>query len=343
MFLDRVWCRRELLSSTEAFYRSYERRIDDKQEFPCVQEEDLVKALDALTARNQGGLVLFHAELDKHAHTHGDDDKPPLSHTNPGEYATFLESRPAQMELDALDLILKMCRAYPSIRFHIVHLSAAEAVPRIKSARESGVANLTVETCYHYLTLSSEDIPDNATQYKCCPPIRSEANRKQICQALLDGVIDYVVSDHSPCIPELKKGDFMTAWGGVSGLGLGLSLLWTEFSEQVMPSTILGWVSSIQAKQVGLEASKGTLAVGMDADFVIFDPEATYTVDTVRYPYLMSGSCLDADASQEHLLFKNKLSPYVGKTLKGVVDQTYLRGQLVWDSKEVTQCIGRTI
>lgn len=174
-----------------------------------------------------------------------------------------------------------MCRAYPDIRFHIVHLSAAEAVPRIRSARGSGVRNLTVETCYHYLTLSSEDIPDNATQYKCCPPIRSEANRKQICQALLDGVIDYVVSDHSPCIPELKKGDFMTAWGGVSGLGLGLSLLWTEFSGQVPLGRIMSWVSTIQAKQVGLEGSKGSIAVGMDADLVIFDPEASYTVDAV--------------------------------------------------------------
>lgn len=174
-----------------------------------------------------------------------------------------------------------MCKAYPSIRFHIVHLSAAEAVPRIRTAREQGINNLTVETCYHYLTLSSENIPANATQFKCCPPIRSEANRKQICQALLDGVIDYVVSDHSPCIPELKKGDFMSAWGGVSGLGLGLSLLWTEFGEKVSLAKIMSWVSTTQAKQVGIEGRKGSIAVGMDADFVLFDPDATYTVDTV--------------------------------------------------------------
>lgn len=185
-----------------------------------------------------------------------------------------------------------MCRAYPNIRFHIVHLSAAEAVPRIREARESGVKNLSVETCYHYLTLSSEDVPDNATQYKCCPPIRSEANRKQICQALLDGVIDYVVSDHSPCIPELKKGDFMTAWGGVSGLGLGLSLLWTEFGRQVSLGKIMSWVSTVQAKQVGLEGSKGRIAVGMDADLVIFDPTATYTVDTVSLSAKVFSSCV---------------------------------------------------
>lgn len=224
------------------------------------------------------GLVLFHAELDKHSHQ---ISTAPSSGPDPKQYSTFLESRPAQLELDALELILQMCRSYPNIRFHIVHLSAAEAVPRIKAARASGIRNLTVETCYHYLTLSSEDVPENATQYKCCPPIRSEANRKQICQALLDGIIDYVVSDHSPCIPELKKGDFMSAWGGVSGLGLGLSLLWTEFGGKEDIGKIMSWVSTVQAKQVGLEGSKGSIAVGMDADLVVFDPEGSYTVDKV--------------------------------------------------------------
>jgi len=282
------------------------------------------------------GLVLFHAELDKHQHETGN------GHTqeDPRDYSTFLNSRPAQLELDALELILKMCKSYPNIRFHIVHLSAAEAVPRIKAAREEGISNLTVETCYHYLTLSSEDIPVNATQYKCCPPIRSEANRKQICQALLDGVIDYVVSDHSPCIPELKKGDFMSAWGGVSGLGLGLSLLWTEFGGKVDIGRIMSWVSSIQAQQVGLDSQKGSIAKGMDADLVIFDPEAEYVVDQVC-PFLEFA--LEWADGQEHLLFKNKVSPYVGKALKGVVEKTYLRGQLVWDGKKVTQCIGQTL
>jgi allantoinase len=225
------------------------------------------------------GLVLFHAELEKHQHSNGNGNGE--TKEDPKEYSTFLNSRPAQLELDALELVLKMCKSYPNIRFHIVHLSAAEAVPRIKAAREQGISNLTVETCYHYLTLSSEDIPANATQYKCCPPIRSEANRKQICQALLDGVIDYVVSDHSPCIPELKKGDFMSAWGGVSGLGLGLSLLWTEFGGKVDVGRIMSWVSTIQAQQVGLQGQKGSIAQGMDADLVIFDPEAEYVVDQV--------------------------------------------------------------
>ena len=282
------------------------------------------------------GLVLFHAELDKHQHETGN------GHTqeDPRDYSTFLNSRPAQLELDALELILKMCKSYPNIRFHIVHLSAAEAVPRIKAAREEGISNLTVETCYHYLTLSSEDIPANATQYKCCPPIRSEANRKKICQALLEGVIDYVVSDHSPCIPELKKGDFMSAWGGVSGLGLGLSLLWTEFGAKVDIGRIMSWVSTIQAEQVGLDSQKGSIAKGMDADLVIFDPEAEYVVEQVCP---LSLSVLQCANGQEHLLFKNKVSPYVGKALKGVVEKTYLRGQLVWDGKKVTQCIGQTL
>lgn len=282
--------------------------LADKQEFPHVGEEDLLKACQALVdssphsrsnqsstststssssssstssgngpvkaSKTHDGLILFHAELDRLAaeHTHRPDASC---------YSTFLSSRPASWELDALELILKLARKFPTLRFHIVHLSAAEAIPRIKSARASGISNLTVETCLHYLTLRAEDIPPNATQFKCCPPIRSEANRRQLCEALLDGVIDFVISDHSPCVPELKKGDFMTAWGGVSGLGLGISLLWTEFGETTELGRIVNWMGDAQARQLGLEGKKGALEVGKDADMVVFDPTASYTVNTV--------------------------------------------------------------
>ena len=200
------------------------------------------------------------------------------------DYSTFLSSRPQSLELDALSLILSLARRYPSLRFHIVHLSAASALPIIRQARSSGVSNLTVETCFHYLTLRSEDIPPSATQYKCCPPIRDEANRKQLIEAVLDGTIDYIVSDHSPCVPELKKGDFMSAWGGVSGLGLGLQLLWTEFGDRLPLGRIANWMGGKQAEQVGLAERKGVLEEGADADFVVFDPNGKTIVTEVRTP-----------------------------------------------------------
>lgn len=258
-------------------------------------------------------MVLFHAELGDHVHPGDADAK---------QYSTFLSSRPSSLELSALDLILKLCRQYPTLRFHIVHLSAAEAIPVIQQARRDGVSNLTVETCFHYLTLSADDIPANATQFKCCPPIRDEKNRQAIIQAVRDGTIDYVVSDHSPCVPELKKGDFMSAWGGISGLGLGLPLLCTYLDLGLARTVQL--LSSAQAGQVGLEGRKGTIAVGADADFAVFDPT---TREVLR---------------QDQLLFKNKVSPYVGKELRGKVVQTWLRGELVWEGAP-KRTLGQTL
>jgi len=225
-------------------------------------------------AQNTSALILFHAELE------GPDDIP-STNVDPSQYSAFLESRPSSMELSALDLVLRLVRGYPRLRFHIVHLSTAAALPAIRQARASGISNLTVETCFHYLCLRSEDIALNATQYKCCPPIRDEANRKQLCAALLDGTIDFVVSDHSPCLPELKKGDFMSAWGGVSGLGLGLSLLWTELGAQAGLGSIIRWLGCRPAGPVELQGTKGVIAVGADADFALFDPTAQLRVTEV--------------------------------------------------------------
>lgn len=151
----------------------------------------------------------------------------------------------------------------------------------LRQARADGVRNLTIETCFHYLTLSSEEIQPNATQYKCCPPIRTEDNRRKLMQAVADGLIDFVVSDHSPCVPELKAGDFMSAWGGVSGLGLGLSLLYTEMGQTLGLGKIVELMGSRQARQVGLDHRKGGLKAGLDADFVVFDPNESRTVSLV--------------------------------------------------------------
>lgn len=199
-------------------------------------------------------------------------------------YSTFLSSRPQSLEVSAIALVAKCQTAFPALRTHIVHLSAADALPLLKAKRLQGIP-ITVETCFHYLSLSAEQIQKGETLYKCCPPIREEINRDRLWEALLAGDIDFVVSDHSPCTVELKKleeGDFMQAWGGIGGLGLGLSLMWTEaYNRGIGMERILDWLAVKPAKQVGLEGIKGQLKVGADADFVIFDPEFQFTVSCV--------------------------------------------------------------
>lgn len=235
------------------------------------------------------------------------------------EYAAWLATRPPTMEEDALQLVLRVCRAYPTIRFHIVHLSAASALPALRAARAgtdggAPVKNLTVETCFHYLTLEAEEVPRDASQYKCCPPIRDAKNRKELIRALKDGEIQYVVSDHSPCTPLLKEGGFMKAWGGVSSLGLGLQLLQTHLDVGV--PRIVEWMGINQARQVGLEGRKGELKEGCDADFVIYDADSAEVL-TIN-----------------DLYFRNKVSPYLGKKITGRVEQTYIRGNKVFDINE---------
>ncbi|KAF8210300.1 allantoinase [Mycena galopus ATCC 62051] len=275
-------------------------------EFPCVSESDAQHAMEIL--QECSTVLLFHAEFDS--------SPAPQSEQPSKLYSTFLSSRPERLETDAISLITKLQMQYPSLRCHIVHLSAASALPLIRAAKSSGI-KLTVETCFHYLCLSADDIPSGHPEFKCCPPIRNNSNRELLWEALLDGSIDCVVSDHSPCISELKKmdeGDIMGAWGGISTLGLGLSLLWTEGSKRgVNLAQIIDWTSRKTAEHAGLGASKGELKVGYDGDFVIWDPSAEFTV------------------TKESLQFKNKLSPYEGLTLRGRVKQTYVRGTLVYD------------
>lgn len=197
----------------------------------------------------------------------------------PTSYSTFLQSRPQKLETDAISLITTLQKTYPSLRCHIVHLSASSALPAIKAARSSGL-KLSVETCFHYLCLSSEDIPHGHPEFKCCPPIREAGNRDLLWEALKDGSIDCVVSDHSPCVASLKNiedGDIMGAWGGISTLGLGLSLLWTEGSKRgVTISQIMNWTSAKTAEHAGLGSIKGKLEVGYDGDFLIWDPDAEF-------------------------------------------------------------------
>jgi allantoinase len=229
-------------------------------------------------------------------------------------YSTYLQSRPEEAELAAIRLLLSLCREY-GFRLHIVHLSASAALQELKIARSQGLA-VTVETCPHYLHLTSETIEDGATVCKCAPPIRGRENRERLWQGLRDGVIDLVVTDHSPCPPAMKKldeGDFRTAWGGISSLSVALPVMWTEASSRGFTlSDLARWMAEAPARLAGCHTRKGRIAPGFDADFVVFDPEGEFVV------------------TEERLHYCHPLSPYMGETLRGLVQATYLRGKPVF-------------
>jgi allantoinase len=213
-------------------------------------------------------------------------------------------------------------------RTHVVHLSSAEALPSILDARSKGAA-LTVETCPHYLTFASEDVADGATEFKCAPPIRERANRDALWDGVRQGAIDQVVTDHSPATPALKcidSGDFMRAWGGIASLQLGLPSVWTEARARGFTLADLArWMCAAPARLVGLADRKGAIAPGYDADFVVWDPDATFAVDP---------------SSLEH---RHKVTPYARRPLSGVVEQTFVRGVRVFDRGSFSKPSGRLL
>ena len=238
------------------------------------------------------------------------------------KYQDYLNSRPRNAENTAIHNLLELAKE-TGARVHILHLSSSEAIDDIKRAKAEGV-RVTVETCPHYLTFASEEVPDGATQYKCAPPIREDENRKKLWQGLIEGTIDHIASDHSPCTADLKHleiGDFAQAWGGVSSVQLGFSAIWTAGKQfDIELQDIARWFAANPARNFGI-ARKGEIAVGNDADFAIIAPDETFTVKV---------------AELEH---KNKISPYDGREMRGVVKQTILRGntELTRDSKVGTE------
>ncbi|XP_076582778.1 allantoinase, mitochondrial isoform X2 [Chaetodon auriga] len=277
-------------------------------EFPHVTDCDLHAAMKQL--QGTGSVLLFHAETDFVL----ENGCPHPFGVDPGLYSTFLQSRPDVMEIEAIRTVTELCLEF-KVRCHIVHLSSAKPLKLIQEARQAG-APLTVETTHHYLSLCAEDIPAGATQFKCCPPIRGSINKEQLWSALKAGQIDMVVSDHSPCTPDLKKldsGDFMQAWGGISSLQFGLPLFWTSASQRgfQLPDVVT-LLSRRTAQLCRLDDRKGSLAPGYDADLVIWDPEREFEIK---------------ETSIHH---KNKLTPYLGITLKGAVCATVVRGRLVY-------------
>ncbi|HEV3051610.1 MAG TPA: amidohydrolase family protein, partial [Longimicrobium sp.] len=227
----------------------------------------------------------------------------------------YLASRPREAERQAIELLIRLCRE-TGARLHVVHLSDAGSLPLLREARAAGLP-VTVETCPHYLHFAAEEIRDGATDHKCAPPIREAENRERLWDALGAGDIDLIATDHSPCPPEMKgleDGDFLRAWGGIASLQLTLSVVWRGARERgYTPVDVARWMCEAPARLAGLEARKGAIAPGRDADFVVWDPDAEFMVDPAR------------------LHHRHPLTPYAGATLPGVVAATYLRGRLVYD------------
>ncbi|GAA3835309.1 allantoinase AllB [Amycolatopsis tucumanensis] len=271
-------------------------------EFPPLDDAELEADLRILAGL--GALMIVHAEdaptIDAAPRPHGP------------HYEGFLASRPPEAENRAIARVIELARR-TGARAHILHLSSSDALPMIAAARAEGVA-LTVETCPHYLSFTAEEIRDGATQFKCCPPIREAGNRERLWQGLADGVIDCVVSDHSPCTPDLKRfdsGDFGEAWGGIAGLQVGLPAVWSGAARRGHTlADVVRWMATRPAELAGM-TRKGRIAVGYDADFCVFAPDEEFVVDVAK------------------LRHRNPVSAYDGSRLRGVVRQTWLRGQEV--------------
>jgi allantoinase len=287
------------------------------EEFPHVTEDDLRTALVEL--KRIGATLIAHAEVPGPVERALDAQNNSVDDSeDPRKYATFLRSRPRAAENEAIELLIRLCRE-TGARVHVVHHSSADALPTLRAAREEGLP-LSVETCPHYLFIVAEKVPDGATEFKCCPPIRERENREKLWTALQEGVIEMVVSDHSPCPPALKRrdeGDFLQAWGGISSLQLRLPLTWTAGRARgVSFEQLAGWLAESPSKLCGLERRKGRIAAGFDADFCVWNPEKTFRVE----PSMI-----------EH---RHKLTPYLGAVLRGVVEATYLRGEKIYEQGE---------
>jgi allantoinase len=283
-------------------------------EFPPLTSAGLEEHMTELA--RLGALMIVHAE-DGGAMA---DAPPPTGRV----YRDFLASRPEVGEGTAIATVVATSRS-TGCRAHVLHLSSADALAQLQAARAAGTA-VSVETCPHYLSFEAERIADGQTAFKCCPPIRGADNRERLWQGLTDGLIDCVVSDHSPCVPELKDlegGDFGRAWGGVASLQISLPAVWTEARRRgISLAAVAGWMATAPARIAGLE-TKGALEVGRDADFAVLAPEEEFVVEPDRL---------------EH---RNPVSPYAGLRLRGVVRSTWLGGRRITTDRPEGRLLSR--
>jgi allantoinase len=274
-------------------------------EFEHVGRSDLSKALREIS--RIGAVLLVHAE--------DPDWIRAAASGNNRSYAAYLATRPSRAEDEAVTLLARLCRETRA-RIHVVHLSSAGAIDKIARARAEGLP-LSAETCPHYLFFAAEEVPDGATEFKCAPPIRDRANRERLWAGVESGAIEMVVSDHSPSPPELKNrdtGNFLSAWGGISSLQLRLPVVWTAARDRGHSfERLTEWLCAAPARLPGLSGSKGAIAPGGDADFVVWNPDETFEV------------------RPQMLHHRHKLSPYLGRTLAGAVESVYLAGEKIFE------------
>ncbi|MFI8352407.1 allantoinase AllB [Streptomyces cyaneofuscatus] len=283
------------------------------EEFPELDQEQLARSLAEIAGF--GGLLIVHAE-DPHHLAEAPQRPGPA-------YADFLASRPRDAENTAIEGLIAHAKRL-NARVHVLHLSSSDALPLIAAAKREGV-RVTVESCPHFLTLTAEEVPDGATEFKCCPPIREAANQDALWAGLADGTIDCIVSDHSPCTTDLKTPDFASAWGGISSLQLGLPAIWTEARRRGHSlDDVVRWMSAAPAELAGL-SRKGAIEAGRDADFAVLAPEATFTVDPAE------------------LFHRNQVTAYAGKTLHGVVRSSWLRGVRIAADGVLAEPTGRLL
>jgi allantoinase len=280
------------------------------KEFASVGEADLREAMPELA--KIGAPLLVHSELSGPIE---DAAKLRTVGASRKAYQTWIESRPRAAENLAIELLLRLGSEFGA-RIHIVHLSSSDSIPQIQQAKATGQL-LSIETCPHYLTFASEEIPDGATQFKCAPPIRERENREKLWAGLRDGTLDMIATDHSPCPPEMKRqetGDFLEAWGGIASLQLSLPAVWTKARRRNFSIThLVKWLCEVPAQLAGLTHQKGAIAPGRDADLVIWNPEADFKVDPAQ------------------LHHRHKLTPYAGRGLMGIVEATFLRGVKIFE------------
>lgn len=277
-------------------------------EFPNVGEKEIDAAMPVI--KKYGLPLLAHCELKS--------DSANNLETFPTSYAAYLASRPRVWENNAIDLMIELCRKH-YCKTHIVHVSSAEALANINKAKKEGLP-LTTETCAHYIYFNAENIPDANCLYKCAPPIREKENNDQLKQALQEGVLDFITTDHSPAPPDLKEletGDLMKAWGGIAGLQFLLPAAWTSMKETISLEKFIPLLTEHPAIFLQVDDRKGKLATGYDADIVIWNPDEAFEVNA-------------AD-----ILHRYDCSPYIGQKLFGTVQQTFVNGNLIYNKRKI--------